>query len=148
MGQSVPRPDGTVTKKRPWRPPAPTLVGESWREMWLPRVEANRLWIIDWLRNRTRDAYWKHGSVCEDYAGIEVPVYTMGGGGRLHQPGAATAREPERPLQGPHRSLGLPVHAPDRARPDDGFPDEALRWWDHRLRGKDARVTAEPAYRV
>ena len=71
-----------------------------------------------------------------------------GGAGRLHQPGAATAREPERPLQGPHRSLGLPVHAPDRARPDDGFPDEALRWWDHRLRGKDARVTAEPAYRV
>jgi predicted acyl esterase len=27
----------------------------------------------------TTDAYWKHGSVCEDYAAIQCPVYAVGG---------------------------------------------------------------------
>ena len=32
-----------------------------------------------WLRHQRRDAYWKHGSVCERFADIEAAVYAVGG---------------------------------------------------------------------
>ena len=32
-----------------------------------------------WLEHQRRDAYWKHGSVCEDYSAIECAVYAAGG---------------------------------------------------------------------
>ena len=34
---------------------------------------------VTWLEHQRRDAYWKHGSVCEDYAAIECAVYAVGG---------------------------------------------------------------------
>ena len=61
------------------RPPDPRLVGPGWRETWRARLEANRPWIIDWLRHQRRDAFWEHGSVCEDYSAIQCPVYAVGG---------------------------------------------------------------------
>ena len=32
-----------------------------------------------WLAHQRRDAYWRQGSVCEDYAAIEAAVYAVGG---------------------------------------------------------------------
>ena len=32
-----------------------------------------------WLAHQRRDAYWKHGSVCEDFAAIDCAVYAIGG---------------------------------------------------------------------
>jgi predicted acyl esterase len=32
-----------------------------------------------WLQHQRRDAYWKHGSVCEDYEAIQCPVCAVGG---------------------------------------------------------------------
>ena len=62
------------------RPPDPALVGERWREMWLRAAgEQPRFWSRPGSRHQRRDAYWKHGSVCEDYAAIECPVYAVGG---------------------------------------------------------------------
>ena len=61
------------------QPPHEAAVGERWRELWERRLEANQPWIHTWLAHQRRDAYWKHGSVCEDYAAIEVPVYAVGG---------------------------------------------------------------------
>ena len=61
------------------QPPHEAAVGERWRELWERRLEANEPWIRTWLAHQRRDAYWKHGSVCEDYAAIEVPVYAVGG---------------------------------------------------------------------
>ena len=61
------------------QPPHEAAVGERWRELWEQRLAANRPWIHTWLAHQRRDAYWKHGSVCEDYAAIEVPVYAVGG---------------------------------------------------------------------
>ncbi len=57
----------------------PALVGERWREMWLERLEKLPLLIENWLKHQRRDAYWKHGSVCEDYADITAAVYAVGG---------------------------------------------------------------------
>jgi predicted acyl esterase len=60
-------------------PPDPALVGDSWRAMWLERLQNIPLFQENWLRHQRRDAYWKHGSVCEDYAAIQCPVYAVGG---------------------------------------------------------------------
>ena len=54
-------------------------MGHGWRDLWLGRLEGANHWIEPWLGHQRRDAYWKHGSVCEDYAAIEVPVYAVGG---------------------------------------------------------------------
>ena len=54
-------------------------MGERWREMWERRLEANEPWVDAWLAHQRRDDYWKHGSVCENYDAIEVPVYAVGG---------------------------------------------------------------------
>lgn len=55
-------------------PPDPELVGEPWREMWRERLCHNRPWLETWLRHEHRDAYWRHGSICEDFAQVRCPV--------------------------------------------------------------------------
>jgi len=62
-------------------PPDPAVVGERWREMWLHRLQGMKPWVEDWLTHQTRDDFWKHGSVCEDFGAITCPVYALGGGG-------------------------------------------------------------------
>ncbi|GBD43260.1 Cocaine esterase [bacterium HR40] len=61
------------------RPPDPQLVGPAWREMWRQRLEAMPFFPALWLEHRVRDAYWKHGSVCEDYGAIAAAVLAVGG---------------------------------------------------------------------
>ena len=61
------------------RPPDPAVVGARWREMWLARLRGSGLWIDTWLRHQRRDAFWQHGSVCEDFAAIRCPVLAVGG---------------------------------------------------------------------
>jgi predicted acyl esterase len=65
-------------------PPDPALVGDSWRAMWLERLQNIPLFQENWLRHQRRDAYWKHGSVCEDYAAIQCPVDKKSERGQRH----------------------------------------------------------------
>jgi putative CocE/NonD family hydrolase len=131
------------------RPPDPLLVGERWREMWLHRLEHQPLLVEKWLRHQTRDAYWKHGSVCEDFGAIECPVYAVGGwadGYSNAVPRLLTGlRVPRKGLIGPwaHR---YPHFA--KPGPQIGFLQECLRWWDHWLKARDTGIMAEPMYRV
>ena len=37
------------------------------------------LFLEHWLRHQWWDAYWKHGSVCEEYSAIQCPVCAVGG---------------------------------------------------------------------
>ena len=131
------------------RPPDPVLVGESWREMWLARLENNRPWIIDWMRHQRRDAFWKHGSVCEDYSAIECPVYAIGGWADAYTNPVprllANLTAPCKGLVGPWGH-----QYPHQARPGPvmGFMTETLRWWDHWLKDVDNGIMDEPQYRV
>lgn len=61
------------------RPPFPRFVGNSWYDMWLERMEDTPPFVEEWVSHQTRDDYWKHGSVCEDYSDIKIPVLTMSG---------------------------------------------------------------------
>ena len=117
--------------------------------MWLARLEANRPWIIEWLRHQTRDEFWKHGSVCENYADIEIPVYAMGGWADAYSNPVprllAGLSSPCKAVIGPWGHQYMHQAAPG---PMMGYPDEALRWWDHWLKGADNGIMDEPAYRV
>ena len=130
-------------------PPDPELVGDSWRAMWLERLQNIPLFQENWLQHQRRDAYWKHGSVCEDYAAIQCPVYAVGGWTDGYK--NAIPRLLER-LKVPRKGLIGPwAHAyPHFALPGPqiGFLQEILRWWDHWLKGVDTGVMDEPMLRA
>jgi predicted acyl esterase len=130
-------------------PPDPLLVGDAWRPMWLARLEKVPLFFETWLQHQRRDAYWKHGSVCEDFAAIQCPVYAVGGWTDAYKNAIPRLLEgltvPRKGLIGPW------AHAyPHFARPGPqiGFLQEMLRWWDHWLKGIDTGVTEEPMLRA
>ena len=130
-------------------PPDPALVGDDWRAMWLERLENTPLFFERWLEHQRRDAYWKHGSVCEDYEAIQCPVYAVGGWTDAYK--NAIPRLLER-LTVPRKGLIGPwAHAyPHFALPGPqiGFLQDMLRWWDHWLKGRDTGVMEEPMLRA
>lgn len=131
------------------RPPDPALVGDGWRDMWRQRLDAMEPWIMPWVEHQRRDAYWKHGSVCENYSDIEVPVYAIGGWADPYSNTVprlmAGLDTPRKGLIGPwgHQYMHQALPGPKM-----GYMDEALRWWDHWLKGEDTGLMDEPAYRV
>ncbi len=131
------------------QPPHEAAVGERWRELWEQRLAANKPWIHTWLAHQRRDGYWKHGSVCEDYGAIEIPVYAIGGWTDGYT--NSVLRLLER-LPGIRKGLIGPwPHAfPHYATPGPaiGFLQEALRWWDHWLKGADTGIQHEPMLRA
>src|SRR5205823_11081044 len=69
-------------------------------------------------------------------------------GGWLLQRGRAPARRSKRAPQGPDRSLVAPYPHNGLPGPAIGFLQEALRWWDHWLKGIDTGIMDEPMFRV
>lgn len=130
-------------------PPDPQLVGDRWREMWHRRLNESGLWLEKWLNHQRRDEYWKHGSVCEDYSAIQVPVYAISGWADGYTNSVfrllANLEGPRKGLVGPwshkYPHLGEPG-------PAIGFLQEALRWWDRWLKGRDTGMDSEPMLRV
>ncbi len=131
------------------RPPDPLLVGEDWRETWLRRLENMPLLIETWLSHPHRDAYWKHGSVAEDFGAIEAAVFAIGGWADAYSNAVprllAGISAPAKGLIGPwvHQYPHFAVPGPAI-----GFLQEALRWWDHWLKGIDTGVAGDPTYRA
>jgi uncharacterized protein len=131
------------------RPPDPRLYGEGWHEAWLERLETLEPWIEHWLGHQRRDAYWKHGSVCEDYAAIECPVYVVGGfvDGYTNAVPRLLAG-----LTGPRKGIIGPWahNFPESGVPGPaiGFLQETVRWFDHWLKGIDTGVMEGPMLRV
>jgi putative CocE/NonD family hydrolase len=130
------------------RPPDPQIVGERWRSMWLERLEAERFWPQIWLEHQTLDAYWKHGSVCFDYDAIACPIWFWGGWADLFRDTplrlAAHLRMPHKITVGPWGHLYPHEATP---QPAVGFLQEAVKWWDHWLKGEDNAVMHEPPMR-
>ena len=117
--------------------------------MWLERLQNVPMFLERWLQHQRRDDYWKHGSVCEDYAAIQCPVYAVGGWTDGYK--NAIPRLLER-LTVPRKGLIGPwAHAyPHFALPGPqiGFLQEMLRWWDYWLKGLDTGVMDEPVLRA
>lgn len=130
-------------------PPDPLFVGERWREMWLERMEKTPPYVEEWVRHPRRDAYWKHGSVGEDYSQITVPVLAVGGWQDSYNNSVPRLLES---LPAPRRGLIGPwAHGfPERMQPGPnvGFLQESVRWWDHWLKGIDTGLMQEPFLRT
>lgn len=130
-------------------PPDPEIVGERWRAMWMERLEAAVAFPELWTRHQRRDEQWTRGSVCEDFSAIEVPVYAIGGwaDGYTNSIGRLLAglKVPCKGLIGPWAHT-FPHHG--HPGPKIGFLQEAVRWWDQWLRGRDTGIMDEPVLRV
>ncbi|MGI9391428.1 MAG: CocE/NonD family hydrolase, partial [Boseongicola sp.] len=117
------------------RPPDPEVVGDRWREMWMERLKSQPFLLETWLAHQQRDAYWEHGSVCEDYDAIDAAVLALGG---WHDGYRNTPEHLARNLNCPIKTMIGPwIHKyPHYAAPEPriGFLQEALRWWDHWLK--------------
>jgi putative CocE/NonD family hydrolase len=131
------------------RPPDPAIAGDGWREMWLDRLENMPFLAETWLSHQTRDAYWKHGSVCEDYSAIEAAVLSIGG---WHDGYRNTISHLVSNVSAPVKGIVGPwIHKyPHFAAPKPaiGFLQEALRWWDRWLKDIETGVEEDPAMRL
>jgi putative CocE/NonD family hydrolase len=129
------------------RAPDPALRSD-WREMWLDRLENEPFLPAKWLRHQTRDEYWKHGSVCEDFSTITAKVLAIGGWGDAYKNTVSNIVEN---IDGSKGIVGPWVHKyPHFATPEPriGFLQEALRWWDKWLKGIETGVENDPDLRL
>lgn len=126
-------------------PPDPALVGERWREMWLERMASAGPWVDTWLSHQRRDDYWRHASVCENYAAIQVPVLASSGWADGYSNAVtrllANLDVPRRGLIGPWSHKYPHLGAPG---PAIGYLQEVVRWWDHWLKDVDNGVMDGP----
>jgi hypothetical protein len=130
-------------------PPDPELVGHNrWKDMWVERMGEHALWLADWHKHQRRDAFYRHGSVCEDYSRIECPVYMVGGWADGYSNAVfrflAGHKGPRKGLVGPwaHKY----PHFADPG-PRIGFLQETIRWFDQHLKGKETGIMDEPMLR-
>ena len=131
------------------RPPDPELVGDRWRDMWMERLENEPFFMEEWLSHQRRDAFWKHGSICEDYAAIGIPVLVIAGwaDGYRNTPllAAEGLGEKSKALIGPwvHK---YPHFAWPKPRAD--FHGEAIAFWNRWLRGEKNGIDNLPQVRA
>jgi putative CocE/NonD family hydrolase len=127
------------------RPADPALLGPAWRESWLNRLEHMPFWPELWMRHPVRDAYWRHGSVCEEWSAIQVPVFALDGWADAYTNPVLHLMEQ---LKVPRRAIIGPwVHAyphDGTPAPAIGFLQEGVRWWDHWLKGVENGVMDGP----
>ncbi len=139
---------GAVMLSYSSRPPDPVLRSD-WREDWMRRLEAMPWLAPVWATHQTRDNYWKHGSVGEDWARNTVPAMIWGGwaDNYMNTVAALVGHSPA-PTKG---VVGPWVHQyPHTAVPGPqvGFLQIALRWWDRWLKGIENGAEADPVYRA
>lgn len=131
------------------RPPDPRLIGDDWRDVWLKRLNETPHYLDYWLTHQHQDEYWLRGTVGTDYDAIKIPIYAVSGHADCWPNTVPRLLKnlsvPTRGLQGawchryPH--LGVPG-------PTVNFLEDALRWFDHWLKGEDTRIMDESNYQV
>jgi len=131
------------------RPLDPLIVGDGWRARWLERLETLPFFPELWLGHQRYDDYWKHGSVCEDFAAIECPVLAIGGWTDAYTNAVPRLlhglKVPRLGIIGPWGHLYPHDGVPG---PAIGYLQEAVRWWDHWLKGIDTGIMQEPMLRA
>ncbi|MFD1984350.1 CocE/NonD family hydrolase [Mesorhizobium newzealandense] len=128
--------------------PADPQLREDWRKDWIRRLETVPFSALDWMSHPTRDDFWKHGSVCEEWSRIEAPVLAITGWADpyVNAPPALAAN-----LQVPCKAMIGPwEHSyPHLSRLDPAdFHSEAFRWLDRWLKGDRNGAENLPAYRI
>ncbi len=126
-------------------PPRPDIAGDDWVEIWRDRLERTPQWPISKLRHPRRDAYWKHGSWCEDWAAITCPVLAIGGWIDTYQDACLQLLEHAPAFS--RAIIGPWAHTrPHVAWPGPAFDHRELlcRWFDRFLNDVDNGIDREP----
>ena len=129
--------------------PADPLLRNDWRGDWLRRLEAMPWLAPVWATHQSRDAYWRHGSVGEDWGQNRVPAMIWGGwADNYMNTVAALVEHAAAPVKG---VVGPWVHQyPHTAVPGPqvGFLQLAIRWWDRWLKGVENGAEMDSPYRA
>ncbi|MGO3740595.1 MAG: CocE/NonD family hydrolase [Marinomonas foliarum] len=128
------------------RAPDAKLVGEGWKEQWLDRLNKMPFLAKPWLTEQVRNDYWKHGSICEDYSAIKIPVYAMSGWADNYRDTVFRLLEnlvdvPRKGLVGPWAHKYPNIAYPN---PKMDYVKESVRWWDRWLKGVENGIDDEP----
>jgi predicted acyl esterase len=101
------------------------------------------------MEHQRRDAYWQQGSVCQDFSRIQIPVYAASGWADNYSESIprllAGLTCPRLGLIGPW-AHSFPHDV--TVQPAIGWLQEAVRWLDHWLKGRDTGIMSEPMLRV
>ncbi len=106
-------------------------------------------WLMTWLARQQDGPYWQRGSLRPDYARLTTPAFLIGGwydGYRDSVPRMlAAAPAPVKIMIGPWNHT-----FPHNAVPGPAveWRAEAVRWWDHWLRGARNDIMSEPPVTV
>lgn len=130
-------------------PPDPANVGDIWRDMWEDRLHNLTFPLEHWIKNATRGAYWRHGSVRFDTVRLSCPVLAIGGWSDRYSNSVM-------PLVNARPDLCWGIvgpwghHYPDHGEPGPAiaFQELALGWWDHWLKGEADDVLNWPRLRL
>ena len=140
---------GSIMMAYQARPQDPEVTGEGWRGAWEKRLDDLPFFPALWAEHQSYDDYWKHGSVQEDYSAITCPVLVVGAWADSYTNSVPRLLEnltvPSRGIIGPWGHVYPHDGAPG---PAIGFLQEATRWWDQWLRGRDTGVMEEPKLRA
>ncbi|MCH9852805.1 MAG: CocE/NonD family hydrolase [Alphaproteobacteria bacterium] len=133
------------------KPADPLLRKDSdidWQEEFIKRLENVPFLAAIWQSHPTRDDYWKHASVCEDWSKIKAPVLTITGwsDAYINTPSylAKNLQVPVKAMVGPweHRYGHI-----SKIEPAD-FHSQVLGWFDRWLKNEQNNAEHLPDYRV
>src|SRR5215813_5152544 len=127
-------------------PPAP---GFPLDEQTLARRFDSEPWLVTWLARQQDGPYWRRASLRPDYDRLTIPAFLIGGwydGYRDSVPRMlAAALGPVKTMIGPW----------NHTFPHDAVPGpavewraDAVRWWDHWLKGAENGIMSEPPVTV
>ncbi len=106
-------------------------------------------WMLTYKRQQRDGAFWKRTALKERYDAIQVPTFVIGGWYDGYRDSVPRMLQH---VKAPVKAMVGPWH---HSYPHDGWPkpqmewrNEAVRWYDQWLKGKDTGILAEPRFAV
>jgi uncharacterized protein len=106
-------------------------------------------WLLSWLRHQRDGPFWRRGSLSPRYDRLRVPALLVGGWLDGYRDSIARmlahVPAPSRGIIGPWNHAWPHDATPG---PEIEWRAEAVRWWDHWLKGEDRGLLEEPRLAV
>jgi uncharacterized protein len=120
-------------------------VGADFARIWEAHLQGNEPYQIQWLDHQTDGPYWRHASLRPNYDRIECAVFIVSGWSDGYVNATLRVfqhlRAPKQALVGPWTHMFPEWGMPE---PAIGFMAQAVRWFDHWLKGADTGLLDEP----